>query len=231
MTQTELCIVCQRRRVQWPQVCEGCRDRMRRDLAALAEEYALLDATPTGGAGEKVSGTRDAPLPLRTDVLNLVGPGTANARGNYADQVGDLPPLAWLESWVRDWRDVRSQGEHLPDATVTALVEWLDKRLDWAGDEHRAVDEWADGLRRQLGALRAANQSNEPKPEPLVTPCPTCRLRSLVRINGGDVHCQECGRILRPDEYDQHVKVAVRVHKEAPCSANTPPERASTAQC
>ena len=227
----ETCVICSRRPPEWGLVCSGCKVRMRDQLAALVDEYALLDPRPSGGAGEKVSGTRTAPLPGRLDVLNLVGPGSVHVTDPYGDQTGELPTAVWLEQWVRDWRDVRGQGEHLPGTTVTELSAWLSFRLDWACDEHQAIDEFAAELKQQLGALRAVNRSGEPKPEPLVTPCPTCRLRALVRVNGGDVHCQECGRILRPDEYDQHVTVAVRIYGEAPCSADTQPEPASTAPC
>lgn len=159
------CVICTRRPPEWSLCCAGCTQRMRHNLLALVDEYALLDARPGASTGQRVSGTRTAPLPLRLDVLNLVGPGSATVTDPHADQTGDLPTLVWLEQWVDDWRDVRGQGEHRPDPIITGLVSWLLRRLDWAADEHPAIDEFARELGKQLGALRAANRTDEPKPE------------------------------------------------------------------
>lgn len=166
------CIICGRH-VQWPQLDEGCRARIRADLRTLVTEYALLDATPGASTGQRVTGTRDAPLPARLDVLNLVGPGADGVSDPHGDQVGDLPPLVWLEQWVRDWRDSGAPGDHLPASTMTELSAWVERRLDWAADEHPAVDEFARELHRQVAALRGANRTGEERePRQYVGPCP-----------------------------------------------------------
>lgn len=167
----ETCVICTRRPPEWGMVCSGCKVGMRQDLQQLITEYALLDATPGASTSQRVSGTRTAPLPLRVDVLNLVGPGSAHVTDPHGDQEGDLPPLVWLEQWVRDWRDVRGQGEHLPSATMTELVGWIDKRLDWAADEHPAVDDFAAELGKQVRTLRGANRSGDEPEGRRLGPC------------------------------------------------------------
>lgn len=172
----EVCVVCQRRPPEWSLCCAGCTSRMRDQLAALVDEYARLDATPGSSTGQRVSGTRTAPLPLRVDVLNLVGPGSAHVhvdrREEHDDQVGELPPLVWLDQVVRDWRDTRGQGEHLPGTTITQMTAWLDRRLDWAADEHPAIDEFAAELAGQLRTLRGVNRAGEKPDAEFVGYCP-----------------------------------------------------------
>ena len=176
----ETCVICQRRPPEWSLGCTGCKSRMRDQLRELVDEYALLDARPTGGAGERVSGTRAAPLPVRVDVLNLVGPGSPAVTAEidpatgrpYDDQVGELPTLVWLEQWCRDWRDARGQGEQLPEPTITGMTRWLDRRLDWAADEHPAVDEFAAELGKALRLLRGVNRAGDRPESMFIGYCP-----------------------------------------------------------
>lgn len=173
---TALCIVCpvhsrKPRAPQWGQACETCRDTMRSGLLELAEQYTLLDAQPSQSGGPKVSGTREAPLPGRLDVLNLVGPGAANVRDRHGDQHGELPPLVWMQQWARDWRDNGAPGDQLPPPALADTEEWLRHRLDWACDEHPAVDEFARELGQQVATLRAVN--GERSDRITIGPCPT----------------------------------------------------------
>lgn len=100
------------------------------------------------------------------------------------------------------------------DLTVESLVQYLDRNLDWAADEHPAIDEFASELRSQVKALRAVNGTGAGKPERMTLPCPTCDQRALVR-DGGDIHCRACGRILRQAEYDQRAAAAANAYQEA----------------
>lgn len=170
------CVVCAKRPPEWGLVCAPCTSRMRDQLRELVDEYALLDATPGASAGQRVSGTRTAPLPARLDVLNLLGPGSAHVhvhrRDEHDDQIGELPTLVWLESWCRDWRDTRGQGETLPEPTITGMTRWLDHRLDWAADEHEAVDEFAAELGKALRLLRGVNRAGDRPESMFVGYCP-----------------------------------------------------------
>lgn len=99
------CVVC-RRREEVP-VCGGCAARLREQLAFLTEgvnrlTYALV---PGPGGGEKVSTSKEAPLPLRLSALTLLAGGSRWPMRAYADdQTGTLPPKVWIRAWAMDWR-------------------------------------------------------------------------------------------------------------------------------
>src|SRR5690349_5652729 len=153
-----LCVVCQRRQFDRAQVCQGDRIWLDRTLLEIVELYALLPANLAPGRhhGQRVSGSREAPLPLRVDPLDLLMPArAATVHDTYRDQVGQVSIASVLDSWVRDWRDVRDRGEGLPTPTVVDLARWLGNRLEWAADLHPAVDEFAAELRKMRGGLAA----------------------------------------------------------------------------
>lgn len=83
MSQEHKCRVCPvygQEPVHWeyPEVCEPCRKRMRRHLADITDQWLLLDATPGGGNTEKVTGSKEAPLGARVDVLDQMLPAGAD---------------------------------------------------------------------------------------------------------------------------------------------------------
>ena len=170
-----LCVVDQRRQYERAQVCGGCRLWLDRTLSEIVELYALLPANllPGQAHGQRVSGSREAPLPLRVDPLDLtlranvamVYEPPCNCtefrrpecrRGHpHLDQVGQVSVASVLDSWCRDWADVRDMHETLPTPTVVQLTTWLGNRLEWACDDHPAVDEFAAEMRRLRGGLAA----------------------------------------------------------------------------
>ncbi len=203
---TVLCVVCQRRRPHWPMVCEPCRSRTREQLTVdLPEQYAMLDATPGQSTGQRVSGTRTAPLPGRLDVLNLVGRGTLRVHDPAPDapdwQIGEIPPLVWLDQWVRDWRDTLAIGAHLPPARLMDMVRWLDHRLDTAMDEHPAIDSFAAELAEQVTTLRAVNGDRSDWRR--IGTCPGLRSDGVTAVGCGTplyanpwvdvIQCRGCG--------------------------------------
>jgi len=143
-------------------VCQNCRDRLRATLNDIPDLYTALDDEllgQGGKAGPKVSGTREAPIPGRLDVLNLRGPGST-ANMPIADQHGAIPVFAALESWERDWRHCRGLPitgvwPDLPTA-LTSIVRFLDAHLDWAADNHGAIDEFAGDVRGVRQSIKAA---------------------------------------------------------------------------
>jgi len=203
-----LCVIDQRRQYERAAVCNGCRTWLDRTLVEIVELYALLPANllPGQAHGQRVSGSREAPLPLRVDPLDLMMPAATgavhdemvpsyvivpvevdiwlratpdvndyefetvimrqrqirvDAKGKPImrpsdSQVGAVSVASVLDSWARDWADVRDMGETLPAPTVVELAKWLGHRTDWACDHHAAVDDYADEIRRLYGALKAA---------------------------------------------------------------------------
>lgn len=209
------CVVCgnPRRIPNRPPVCDGCRARLVSQLRELPELYALLPAVLArpGGSAEKVSGTREAPVPLSLDVVDLLAESrrpnpTAEARSHPDDAVGGLSVASALDEWVRDWRAARSKGEGLPVPTVAALSGWLRVRLDWACDQHPAIGEFATEIRHIAASLRTTLALRR-HVDRLEAPCPTCDMRALYRevdpVRGAAdyIRCGGCGRLWTPDEY------------------------------
>jgi hypothetical protein len=191
--------------------------RIRRQLAELAEWQQLLGEhlEPKASGGPRVTGTRERPLPLRVDVLDLSMPARLETVNGREDQVG-LPSIAsTLASWVDDWIAIRGQHEHMPRQTVTALADWLDNRLDWAAEHHPAFDDFADEIRRLHSQTRVALEITDPRPQLCVgVPCRHCDLLALFRRSdgSGDVECGACGTLLRPDEYREWTMLVAAQH-------------------
>lgn len=168
-------------------------------------------AAATGGA--RVSGTHDAPVPVRLDVVDLTAPARAGSllphanaalhqasaivlrtrtverhdyAARWADQIGHLSVATTLDTWVRDWRGHRGKGEGWPAATVPAMAGWLADRLDDACDDHLAIDEFAAEIRDVHSALRGVLGPIGPWPELLVgVPCRRCDTVALYRLPVG----------------------------------------------
>lgn len=179
---------------QWPVTCEVCRSALRRDLSGLPGAVQSLPREPGTGHGPRVSGTPEPRLPVRLLVVDLTLRANQGSlrpwshRFDDEDQVGPLSVATVLDTWVRDWIGTREQREHLPPANVVSLVGWLLNRLDWACDEHPAVDEFASDLRDMVRAVHSAQQLGGSGEK--VGKCPMV-LRDDTR----------CGTALRADPY------------------------------
>lgn len=208
------CVVCQRDDAipERGLVCEHCRYPLPRFLAGIVRMYGELDVERgSGGGAVRVSGTREAPLPLSVDVLDLTLDARAGAlsrqgrelAAKFGDQVGRLSVATVLDGWVRDWCEKR--GEHLPVPTVATLARWLSDRLDWACDHHDAVDEFVADIRSLHGVLRSTTGDVAAPPKKLPAPCNACDHLTLFR-HAGDAypvrcHWDGCGAALTEDEY------------------------------
>ena len=153
------CTICRRRQYERAHVCEHCRAGIPGTLAAVVELHAELAHTspPNTGATERVSGTSTPRIPIAVDIIDLAAPASTGEASEAArqwpqDQIGHISVASVLDSWVRDWADIR--GEHLPAPTVPWLAQWLTHRLGWACDEHPAVKEFADEIRDLEKTLR-----------------------------------------------------------------------------
>jgi hypothetical protein len=160
-----LCVVDQYRTYEREHVCQACRHRLDALLTEIGDLAAMLpDQLEPGVSGEpRVSGTREAPLPLRADVLDLTLPANQGSRGPMVrgalgldpDQVGDLSVATELDTWARDWLNTGAPGR-LPVPTVPSLIGWLRIRLEWACDEHERVGEFAEDVGDMVRRLRRA---------------------------------------------------------------------------
>jgi Zn ribbon nucleic-acid-binding protein len=140
--------------------------------------------------------------------LSLPSRGAEAVRDPHGDQTGHQPVAVVLDQWVRDWQETRARREGLPVPTVPELVRWLRHRLEWACDEHPAVDEFAAEVRETLAALRGVLGLTRLRHR-LPAPCPDCEMLTLVREDGGDyVECGACHRLWTEDEYARLAVVA-----------------------
>jgi hypothetical protein len=238
------CLIDGKREAERP-VCDPCRRGLADDLRALVDAYAMLvvgevldgandpvsqtlpaGTVRSGSRGAPVTGSREAPVPVNLDVVDLTlaaGPGTIyDPLGDLAAmQVGLIPVATVLDQWVRDWRDIRDRGEHLPVPTVVTLAGWLYDRLDWACDEHHAVDEFAAEIRAVVRACNRAIGNTPARPEVLVgVPCATPECDGLLVHDTGSkyrVECGSCGRLWTDEEYIEWTRIVVAnpVHTQA----------------
>jgi len=153
-----LCVIDHRRQYERAAVCNGCRTWLDRTLVEIVELYALLPANlmPGRAHGQRVSGSREAPLPLRVDPLDLMMPArVAAVHDALGDQIGQISVASALDSWARDWQTSIRCGDYLPAPTVVELGRWLRLWLTEACDTHPAVDEFAAEMRRLRVGLAA----------------------------------------------------------------------------
>lgn len=198
------CVVCRhpRRIPNQPPVCDNCRTALISMLGEIPDLFARLDPSPQTSGAEKVSGSREAPIPVAVDVVDLTSPArTAALTITGPDQLGYLSVATELDFWVLDWRLALWPNHSIPLPTVTVLSGWLRNRVDHACDHHPAIDEFATKvrqihktLRRMVGELRHVHR--------LPAPCPTCELSTLVRADGASyVECTSCRRLWTEEDY------------------------------
>jgi hypothetical protein len=228
MTDERLCAICQRRHYERAHVCEPDRHWLDELLGEIANLYTDLPYAlqPTGNTGQRVTGSRTPPLPLRVDILDLTLPANQGARALYArgllgldeDQTGTLSVATILDTNVRDW--LTHTPGHRPHPTVPALAHWLRVRVTWACDHHPAVDEFASEMRELASALRRATGRTPLRPQPCEgVPCRRCDLLTLVRLadGSGDIECAnpDCRLVLRADEYQVWCRLSAAALKVA----------------
>lgn len=210
MTDERLCIVCpalhpqgQPRHPRTMPVCDGCRAAVLRDLTGLPDGYAQLRGVLAPGQAGKGRGAPGfgSRMPANLGALDLLGPGAPllSEIGWAETQLGHLPPLVLLDQWAANWVELRDMGESQPNATVVELVAWLVNRLDWALDNHPAVDEFAGDMSVLARSLRIVGQRDEPLGE-FAGRCPMvmrdkqrCGTRLYVDPYVDQISCRRCG--------------------------------------
>jgi hypothetical protein len=173
--------------------------RLRHQLTELPDlcAHAWLSLAPSlERRPATIRGTRlDAPLPLREDVLSLLGPGDYIDHDDpHGDQIGPMPIRAVLAAWCQ-----LLLGQAHWNIT-TACQQLLEHHLPLC--ERKEAEEYAEQI-GELHALLMPMARCRPGRRPLQLPCPRCSLFALSVVDGQDPECGECGTILRPAEYDR----------------------------
>lgn len=194
-------------------LCTWCFTRMRRTLTELPAMVIWLEAhlAAGGSASERVSGTREDPIPLRLDILDLIGPQTTSAQpfspyiGNPDDQLGD----PGIESFLRS----RSEQVHWEtgsawpeDHSVTGFVAYLAAALRWVADQDWCDEFFTELLQIASKARRAAPWHEVVKHEKNAV-CEKCGSLSLViHLASETVKCERrlrgCGYERAMTEYE-----------------------------
>lgn len=175
------CEICQRPSV--PRVHPGCQERLDGNLAQLPLLYRQLAyvLAPGRRGGDGRTGSRSAPLPVNEQVLDL------RARGGIEGVV---------TSWERDAREILGwtpppfRGDI--EQTIDGATVFLRTNLDWFCDQHAAVYEFAQDVRR----LRAECESlvtGETPPRRVTVAC-TCGGTMRVTLDTPGVRCPSCGQ-------------------------------------
>lgn len=108
-----LCVTCSALRpgdprvYERPNVCQGCRSRLRSLLSELLDAYAQVELVKGSSAGAKVSGSRTPPLPLSVGGLDLTLP----PHGTVEDDLVPLYEAVEVEMavWTRPVRPTEAE--------------------------------------------------------------------------------------------------------------------------
>lgn len=220
---------------QWPQatvglLCGRCRNRLSSllvQMPSLAEWLHENIAPGQSGAGDRVSGSREDPIPLRTDILDYIGPTSSRdvsqteyerrqlASGvrpekieTVAEQVGE----PGLHDVVGSWCLLVSEenGDGWPNHNdLTSMCRWLHSQLGWI-----VAQPWVDDMLTNLTDVSRKAERLAPREAEhrlLKPPCPSCNCKALVFTRGVGVACEGrmggCGRTWEDESFDRLVIV------------------------
>ncbi|MFF9146341.1 hypothetical protein ACF1BN_15920 [Streptomyces sp. NPDC014861] len=206
--------------------CAPCLDRLRGMLAEIPQHLPLLAlllaptaAQRTPGASAP-TGRAHSPLPLRLDVVNLLGPGHAvQLPDPHGDQDTTVPIRSLLHGWAAyvasQYPTIHYDAHgtvHITLGTTArsrfgtgpaAWCHWLTAYLpfaaghDWIGDLYQQIDHAVRLLRSKT--------DRQPRRVPRSAPCPACDVFGLVSTEGEQlIACEACGHRLTADQYRAH---------------------------
>ncbi|MEU6181182.1 hypothetical protein [Streptomyces coeruleorubidus] len=159
---------------------------------AVVQTWLARHRVQRGGAGERVSASKEAPIPLRLDVLSLLGP-SADEVLSGDDQVGPVPVVGVLSAWSDL---VSEEARQKPvSRTVSTLTQYLVSNVEWA-----CRQEWVADFAEELeGLLRTLRKVSGIEPVRIVLPvlCPSCEMRTMIREEGSgwSAECRACPAI------------------------------------
>lgn len=209
------CTVCRRRDPDYPPACGLCRRRLAARLWELRDLHCLLGAAlGLGQSGtEKVSGSREVPVPLRLEPLDLAAPADQADRPLFVRgvlglddaQVGSLSVATILQTRCGEMSALL--GVEQPRDDVPTMVSWLSRHLSWAWSDYPDVADLADEVTALTYSLRALLNVSR-KPIYLKEFCPSCGFKALKRDPGGGSEV-ECGHCRRTWDFEQFERLAV----------------------
>ncbi|WP_291053687.1 hypothetical protein [Herbiconiux sp.] len=203
-------------------LCGPCFGRARNDLHQAPQLLAHIrgQVVPSleSARGPRVSGTREAPIPLRPDPVDDADDlyaAVVNWIVSFARQTGTRPPAtaiaflkastdaARLPSWARDQAsaytimdDLVRWYEHHDLAMVTALPPLT-------------VRAWCEDIGAIVGSFRSRYPQAPRKPrQASKRVCPTCGERAVgtkFYAAGVEVSCDHCGEVIPPEQHDEFV--------------------------
>src|SRR5262245_33285896 len=193
-------------------ICRSCLRRLEQRIAELPALCRWLQANiaRTGPNGERLTGSREAPVPVNLTVIALLSWPADDGSGH--DPVGaDSTPsiLGVLFAWTNHILDHQRTFSGPISWTVDGIAIWLIARLA-PPDHWLAAQPWVDEFAAELDRIHAAINAAAPywpvKDHPRPTPCDQCDLRALVwnsRWYECDPRLGGCGRLMSQIEYDQ----------------------------
>jgi len=191
-------------------LCQACERAVKAALAELPMLVARLhtELAPGSGGGEKVSGSRDAPAPLRVNVSALM----QDIRGMLEDWQDAVRENEGYITVIYKGRE----GHRVEDA-----ARWLTRQLDQLIHHPDGVNACDEIRAYRDRALRAFGK-DDPKPDRMPAPCPnmlddgtSCDRMGLIRHNGASqIICTACGRVWSEDEYERLIIILADANKK-----------------
>ncbi|MBB1252902.1 hypothetical protein H3146_05910 [Streptomyces sp. OF3] len=182
-----VCVICRRalRTDEAGHACRICQERGTGWLRALPGLYAAaedhLAPARSGAGGGRVSGSKHAPLPVRLNVLDAVGPG------------GVVWVIAQWEDVVRDqleFGSAPSRGGYLE--TLTGSCRLLADQAPWLYGSFNAVDELHGELRSWHARLSAVSDGAD-RERRITLACPCGAALTGVTLSTPGRRCDACG--------------------------------------
>lgn len=127
-------------------ICNRCAEVTDRSISELPELYRSLEAvlTPGSGSGDRVSGSKTPPLPVR------LGPLTLRSGGSV---------VAVLHCWEDDWREIlgwsRRPFRGTIEQSVIGTCKFLRANWPWAADKHPAPQDFISEIKDLNAACRS----------------------------------------------------------------------------
>jgi hypothetical protein len=203
-------------------LCGPCYGRARNNLhqapQLLAHIRGQVVPSMESARGPRVSGTRDAPIPLRPDPVHDADDlysQIVNWIVAFARQTGIRPPAtavaflqqsvdaARLPSWAR--------GQAAAYTLAEDLVRWYEQHelQLMTALPPLTVRAWCDDIDAIVGAFRKRYPQAERKPRQAAPrECPTCGENAVVvefYAAGVEVECRHCGERIPEAQHDAYV--------------------------